>query len=551
MMNNYILEYYQKIVDGSVVVGRWVRMVYEMIVRGLEAKEYTYNHKRAALAIRFIETFAHHHEGVLAPQTLKLELWQKAMVAASFGLVDDEGCRYFREVLCVVSRKNGKTLLDGAIAEYMAYCDGEYGGRLYFIAPKLQQANLGYEALYQMVRKEPELDSRTRRRRTDLYIDESNTTVQPLAFSQKKSDGLNPSFVSCDELASWPGAPGLKQYEVLKSALGARKQPLIFGITTAGYESEGIYDELIKRSTRVLLGESRERRLLPFLYMIDDIEKWSDINELQKSNPNLGVSISVDYLLEEIAVAENSASKKAEFLTKYCNIKQNSSQAWLSAETVRRCVCGPLDIADFAHSYCVGGIDLSQTTDLTSACVVIERGGVLYVFSKFWMPAERIADNQARDGIPYDLYVQQGWLTPSGDNFVDYHDCFNWFCTLVHDYEILPLWVGYDRYSAQYLIQDMTEFGFHMDDVYQGFNLSPVLKEMEGLMRDSHIQIGDNPLLKMHFLDSGLKTDADSGKVKLIKVDPRGHIDGMAALSDAMCVRQKWYGEIGEQLENK
>ena len=285
--------------------------------------------------------------------------------------------------------------------------------------------------------------------------------------------------------------------------------------------------------------------------MIDDVDKWSDINELQKSNPNLGVSITVDYLLEEIAVAENSLSKKAEFLTKYCNIKQSSSQAWLPSAVVKKCLCPQMPLSDFAHSYCTGGIDLSQTTDLTSACVVIEKNGVLYVFSKFWIPEAKLAEAQIRDGVPYDIYRQQGLLDVSGENFVDYHDCFNWFKKLVEDYEILPLIVGYDRYSAQYLVQDMTSYGFHMDDVYQGYNLSPVLKEMEGLMRDDKVKIGDNSLLKLHLLDAGLKMDNESGKIRLVKIDPRAHIDGTAALSDALCVRQKWYGELGSQLENK
>lgn len=547
---NYILTYYQKISDGTITVGKWVRLCYEMIIKGLENKSFFYDSKKAHRAINFIETFSHHHEGALAPQTIKLELWQKAMLSIIFGIVDEDGLRHFREVLCVIGRKNGKTLTDASISEYMAFCDGEYGARLYFIAPKLQQASLCYDALYQMIKKEPDLDVLTKRRRTDIYIEQTNTTAQPLAFSQKKSDGLNPSFVSCDEISSWQGQAGLKQYEVLKSALGARKQPLIFSISTSGYESEGIYDELMKRSTRVLLGDSKETRLLPLLYMIDDPEKWNDINELQKSNPNLNVSVTVDYLLEEIAVAEGSLSKKAEFLTKYCNIRQNSSQAWLSMDTVEKCEAN-LDIKDFAHSYCVGGIDLSQTTDLTSACVAIEKNGIIHVFSHFWLPAERIDDAQARDGVPYKLYIQQGLLSPSGENFVDYNDCFNWFKHLVEDLEILPLMVGYDRYTAQYLVQDMKSYGFQMDDVYQGYNLSPVIKEMEGLMKDGAIKYASNSILKMHLLDTALKIDTESNKVKMIKLDSKCHIDGCASLLDALCVRQKWYGELGSQLENK
>lgn len=550
MTENYIYTYYQQITDETVIVGKWVKAAYEMLVKGLEEKKFFYNPKKARAAILFIEKFAHHHEGALAPQLIKLELWQKAMISAIFGIVDSEGNRQFREVLCVVARKNGKTLLDAAIAEYMAFMDGEYGGRLYFIAPKLQQASLCYDALYQMISKEPELESMTKKRRTDIYISASNTTIAPLAFSQKKSDGLNPSFVSCDEISSWSGEAGLKQYEVLKSALGARKQPLIFNISTSGYENEGIYDELIKRSTRVLLGDSKETRLLPFLYMIDDVEKWNDINELQKANPNLGVSVSVDYMLEEIAVAEGSLSKKSEFICKYACLKQNSSTAWLSTQTVDKCVGEELHLEDFKGCYCVGGIDLSRTTDLTACCVVIEKDGELYVISKFFLPAEKIQEATERDGIPYSIYIKRGLLIPSGDNFVDYHDCFNWFMDLVRKYEILPLQVGYDRYCAQYLVADMQSAGFHMDDVFQGNNLSPVIYEMEGLMKNGVVHIGDNDLLKMHLLDSALKIDSEFNKAKLVKLTQTGHIDGTAALLDALCVRQKWYSEIGGKLKN-
>ena len=214
-----------------------------------------------------------------------------------------------------------------------------------------------------------------------------------------------------------------------------------------------------------------------FLYMIDDPEKWNDIQELRKSNPNLGVSVSEDYLLEEIAVAEGSLSKKAEFLTKYCCIKANSSQAWLSEQTVEKCSGAALSLEDFRGSYCVGGIDLSRTTDLTAAVIVIEREGKLYVFAKFFLPAEKLQEAVARDNIPYDAYIQRGFLQLSGENFVDYNDCFRWFTTLVEEYEIYPLKVGYDRYCASYLVQDMKNYGFHMDDVYQGFNLSPVIQE--------------------------------------------------------------------------
>ena len=550
-MNNFLLEYYQRIQDGTETVGRWVRLCYEMIIKGLQQKSFFYDHKKATAAIRFIEGFCHHHEGVLAPGLLKLELWQKALVSLIFGIVDDTGARQFREVFFVVARKNGKTLLAAAIAEYCTFLDGEYGGRIYFAAPKLEQAALCFEAYHQMILQEPELSDMALKRRTDIYIKDNNTTAKPLAFSAKKSDGLNVSLAVLDEVASWGGDQGLKFYEVIKSSVGARKQPLLLSMSTAGYLNDGVYDELFKRSTRVLLGDSKEKRLLPVLYTIDDIEKWNDINELRKSNPNLGVSTSVDYLLEEIAIAEGSLPKKAEFVTKYCNLKQNSSTAWLSTETVDKCSGPAIKAEDLRHSYAVAGIDLSQTRDLTAAVVVVEKNEELYVLAHFWLPAEKIDEATVRDGVPYQAYIARGILSPSGENFVDYKDCYKWLVEMVERYEILPLKVGYDRYNADYLTQDLKAYGFQCDDVYQGENLYGVMMELQGLMEDGKVHIGDNDLLKIHFLDSAVKMSNERGRGRLIKVNASRHIDGMAALLDAMTVRQKWAPEIGDRLKNK
>ena len=548
-MNNYLYRYYQGIVDGSIVVGRWVRLWYESVIHGLEDGRYRFAPKKADKAIRFVETFCRHCEG--RDDHLRLELWQKALLSVLFGIVDESGARQFREAVIVMARKQGKTLFAAAIIAYMAFLDGEYGAKIYCLAPKLEQAAIVYDNVCQMVEKEPELAALARRRRSDLYIAESNTSVRPVAFNAKKSDGFNPHCIVCDEIASWQGDAGLKQYEVMRSALGARRQPLMLSISTAGYVNDGIYDELIKRCTAVLLGTSKERRLAPFLYMIDDIEKWNDLTELQKSNPNLGVSVSVDYLLEEIAIAEGSLSKRAEFLTKYCNIKQSASQAWLDFSVVDRCGGEPLSLEDFRGSYCVGGIDLSQTTDLTSCCAVIERGGELYVFSQFFLPASRLETAQAEDGVPYDIYRKRGLLALSGENFVDYRDCYQWFVGLIERWQIYPLQIGYDRYSAQYLIDDLRRYGFHCDDVYQGTNLTPVIREFEGLIKDGRIHIGDNDLLKAHLLGAALKQDTETQRVKLVKLAKRTRIDGAAALLDAMTVRQKWYPEIGAQLRNE
>lgn len=545
---NHIQEYYHKIQTGEIIVGEWIRRLYEKITAGLRDGLFYFDQKTASRAIEFIENFCHHCEG--RSDLIKLELWQKATVCLMFGIVDEEGLRVWREVFMVMGRKNGKSIFASACIAYMTYLDGEYGAKVYCLAPKLEQAAIVYENFYKMVQREPELSNLAQKRRSDVYLELTNTSIRPLAFNAKKSDGFNPHLTVCDEIASWPAEQGRKQYEVMKSALGARKQPMILSISTAGYVNDGPYDELMVRSTAYLLGNSKERRLLPILYIIDDVSKWNDIEELKKSNPNMGVSVSEDFFREEIAIAENSLSKRAEFLTKYCNIKQSSTAAWLPYEVVDAVSGGAYTLEDFRSSYCVGGIDLSQTTDLTACCVVIEKGGKLYTFCQFFMPANKIDELQEREGVPYRIYVQKGWVQPSGENFVDYADCFAWFKMLVEEYEILPLQVGYDRYSAQYLVQDMQQYGFHMDDVFQGTNLTPVLHEADGLLRDKILQLGDNNLLKAHFLNVAIQQDTENRKIRPVKIESRAHIDGFVAVIDALTVRQKWYDSIGEHLKN-
>lgn len=550
-MDNFILAYYQQIKDGSIVVGRWISLLYEMIVRGIEDGTYIFDQQKANRAIRFIEAFCRHNKGRLAPGPLILSLWQKAAVSLIYGIVDKTGKRQFKEVAFFVGRKCGKTLLASAIITYEAYVDGEFGSEVYCVAPKLDQSDLVFSAWEFTKDKNPDLQKRTRKRKNDYIIDATNTTIKKIAFNEKKADGYNPMLTIADEMSSWPAARGLRQYEVMVSGTGAREQPITLSISSGGYVNDGPYDELFKRGTRVLLGEASETHLLPIFYMIDDLEKWDDINELRKSIPGLGISVPVQFILDEIDVARGSLSKKAEFICKYANRKQNSSLAWLPAQLVSDASGPALKIEDFAHSYCVAGIDLSQTRDLTAAVVVIEKAGQLYVFAKFWLPAERIDEATQRDGLPYNAYIQRGLLEPSGDNFVDYHDCFKWLTGLVEQYEILPLMVGYDRYSAQYLVQDLQTYGFRTDDVYQGENLYGVIQETQGLLEDKKIHIGDNDLLKVHLLNSAIKMSTERGRGKLVKLSPNDHIDGTAALLDAMCVRQKWFSEIGGQLANE
>lgn len=548
-LKSSIYEYYQKIKSGEIKVGKWIHKIYDILIDGMEQEKWFYDEKKADKCVRFIETFVHHSKG--RSDLLTLELWQKAIICAIFGIVREDGRRQFREVILIVARKNGKSLFASAIMACMAFIDKEFGADLYCLAPKLDQANIVFDNFYKSISYEQDLMAISKKRRTDIYIEMSNTTVKPIAFNDKKSDGLNPHCVICDEIASWQGQNGLRMYEVMKSALGARTQPLIFSISTSGYQNDSIYDELIMRATSYLQGSSEETQILPFLYMIDDVEHWDSMDELEKANPNLGVSVSKEYLQEEIRIAKGSLSKRAEFITKYCNIKQNSSQAWLEYQVVDKASKKEFTLNDFRECYAVGGIDLSQTTDLTCASIVVEKGGEEYVFSQFFMPKNRLQDLIELDKVPYDIYVKQGYITLSGENYVDYKDVKAWFDMLRKEYKIMPVRIGYDRYSAQYLVDEMSQKGYNMDDVYQGWNMAPEIRYFGGKLKDGRIHIGKNNLLKSHLLNVALKYESDNQRFKPVKMRPSDHIDGFVSVIDALIVKAKYYKDIKFLIRNE
>lgn len=546
--NNYILQYYQAISDGSENVGKLVKLAYEYVLDGLQDHSFYYNHKKAIRPIRFMESFVHHSKGKTG--LLKLELWQKAFLSCVFGLVNGEDLRQFKEIVLSTGRKSGKTLLISGIADHVLFVEEDYGKEIYFTATKKEQAELCYSAFYQTILKEPELRRLIMKRRSDVYLPSTNSSAKMLTSNYATADGLNSSLNVCDEYAAWKGTQGLNLYSTLTSGTLSRKEPLTIAISTANRVNDGVYDMLYTRATRLLMGGSEETTFLPFIYQIEDLSKWNDINELKKANPNLGVSIPVKTILEEIQKAEGDPQAKNEFLVKVANVKQNASTAWISTADIKKTEGHHLKLEDFKDKYCVVGIDLSQTTDLTSACVVVEDKGKINIISHFWLPSARIEEAILRDQVPYDKYIAQGIMDTSGENYVDYEDVFNWVMDLRLKYDIYPLFIGYDRYSAQYLVKQLSQV-YQCEDVYQGDNLYPIMLELEGLIKDGRINIGDNNLLKMHLLNSAIKISEERGRGRLVKLSPKLHIDGTAALLCAMTMRNKYYLEYEPQFKNE
>ena len=552
-----ILQYWNEIITGGINVGKWIRMLYDVILQGLTEHKWFWNQKLADNALGFIERYCHHYKGKLAPQRIKLSLWERATISLIFGIVDDQARRQFAEVLLVIGRKMGKTLLVAAIATYMAYAAGEYGSEIYFLAPKIDQADLCYSALEYNVHAEPELDVITKSTKyRGLVIGETNTTIKKLAFSSKKSDGYNPMFYAADEGAAWPGVAGIRQWEVMVSGTGAREEPLGMLFSSGGYENEGIFDEMFKRGTGFLMGHSREKHLLPIIYMIDDPDKWDDLEELEKSLPGMGESVTKEFIQREITTAHESIPKEIEFKTKYCNLKQSMSTAWLKAEAINKMFGWRKPMEELKGKYCVGGIDLSQVIDLTAAGFICEIDGILWTKAHFWLPKKRLKEATKRDGVPYEIYIRKGFLSLSGEEHVDYNDVLKWFMDLVKKYKIYPLMTGYDRWSAMELIQAMNGKKFKTDSVTQGFNLTNVADMFESLLREGKIRdMDDNDLLKIHLADSAMKmesgTDRAHPRKMLVKISNKAHVDGTAMLLDAMAMRVFKWDQLGSRLMNK
>ena len=551
---NAILEYWRAINAGEVNVGKWIKLLYEVILEGLTEKRWFFSAQKANNAVAFIERFCHHFKGKLAPGRIKLELWQRASISLIFGVVDAQGRRQFREVAWYIGRKMGKSLVAAGCMEYIAFAAGEFGSEIYFLATKVDQADLSFSAFEFNYKHEPVLGKRIRSTKRGLVIDESNTLIKRLPFSDKTLDGLNPMAFLGDEASSWPAKKGLRVWEVMMSGTGAREEPLGMAISSGGYIPEGIYDELFARGTAFLNRNSREQHIIPILYMIDDMEKWNDLEELRKSLPGLGVSVSEEFIRSEIDIAEGSLSKKSEFITKYANLRQNPTVSWLTAAEVNGCFGdNQYTLEDFRHCYALTGIDLSITTDLTATVALIERGGIVYFFAQFYMPKNVVDKAEDRDQIPYRKYIEQGYLIESGENQVDYHDCEAWYERLEREYEIIPLKNGYDKYTAGYLVQNLEASGLEMEMVVQGPNLTGVIVDVEGMIRDKKLQSGNqNGLMKIHMIDSALKHDTISRRRQLVKIkeDATVHIDGMAALLDAMCMRRNYYNDLENLLRN-
>lgn len=532
-MTNYIDEYLEAIKTGKCIVSKRVRKEYEKLSDDIHnpKNNFIFDQKRAERPIEFIERFCRHSKGEKAGQLLKLELFQKAFISALFGFIDkDTKLRKYRETMFYVARKNGKSVLLSGLALYMLIADGESGAECYSLASKKDQAKIIFNETLNMTKQSPELITITKKRKSDLYFPLTFSTMKPLGKNSDTLDGLNSSLVIIDELHS---IKDRNLYEVMKQSQSARKQPLLIMITTAGTIRECIFDDMYKYACGVCDGTIQDDRFLPILYELDKKEEWLDPMAWEKANPGINKIKQLDDLISKVARAKNSPRDLTGVLVKDFNVIQTTSTAWLPFDDINN--EETFDLDSFRGYYAIGGADLSITTDLTCATLLMmDKNEKRYVTQMYWLPSDNFEQRVHDEKIPYDKWLEAGQLRLCRGNTINYSDVTAWFLEMVEKYEITPAWIYYDSYSAKYWVEEMSNNGFNMVRCIQGAKtLSLPMQKLGADLQKKLINYNNSSILKWCITNTGVQTDRNGNIVPIKAQSPKYRIDGLASLLDA------------------
>lgn len=536
-MKNYIREYWDKIQSGKIVACRRLKQQYQKIIDELDNPRdpWIFDIKRATQPIDFIERFCKHSKGKWIGKPVKLELFQKAKLQAVYGFVHKEtGLRRAREVFTLVGRKNGKSTEKAATGLYMMIGDGEGGSEVYSVATKKDQARLVFSEAVNMVSQSPALNKHIKKRKTDLYFPVTFSKFEPLASDSNSLDGLNVHNGIIDELHA---IKDRNLYDVIKQAMSAREQPILDMITTAGFVRECIYDSIYEYACNVLDGIIQDERFLAFIYELDDRSEWTDFRMWEKANPGLGTIKSYEELAANVERAKNDPDFLPTVLTKDFNVRDTVAGTWLTFDQINN--PETFDMDEIRDTYAVGGVDLSSTTDLSCATLLIMKPSSekKYVLQQYFLPAELVEQRTKEDKIPYDKWAERGLLTLCEGNKVNYSDVTAWFIRMMQEYGIHPVWIGYDPWNSKYWIDEMQAHGFNMEIVRQGAQtLSQPMKELGADLAAKRINYNRNPILQWCLTNTSVKRD-DNDNIRPIKgQNQRQRIDGAVSLLIAYTV---------------
>lgn len=530
---NYIQQYYEAIEQKRVIVSARVEKQYRKLVQDIQGHEkYYFDEDKANKPIKFIEKFCKHSKGEWAGRPVKLELFQKAYISALFGFIDKAtGYRRYKESLFYVARKNGKSTMLSGIILYMMIADGEGGSECFCVASKKDQARLVFDEVHNMVKQSPALTKHIKKRKTDLYFDATLSRLQPLGKNSDTLDGLNAHCVVMDELHS---IKDRNLYEVMKQSMSARRQPLLLMITTAGTVRECIFDDMYEYACNIVEGTFQDDTFLPILYELDKKEEWTNEKAWGKANPALGTIKKINDLKGKVEKAKVSPNDLTGVLTKDFNVRDTVSSAWLTFDDIQN--TETFDINDFKNCYAIGGADLSITTDLTCATLLLMDKDThkRYIHQMYWLPASNFHKRVNEEKIPYDKWLEQGLLRLCEGNSINYADVTAWFVEMLEKYEITPLWIYYDSYSAKYWVEEMENYGFKMVRCIQGAKTLSLPMQMMGAdLQAKKINYNNHPMLKWCLTNTGVQADRNGNIVPVKNQSAKMRIDGMASMLDA------------------
>jgi phage terminase large subunit-like protein len=543
---NPIIDYYNKIESGEEVVSKKVAIVYKKLVQDIhdQDSEYMYSPHRANHAIEFIENFCKHSKGEWAGRKIELELWQKAMLAASFGFIHKiDETRKYREILLIVARKNGKSTLASGIGLYLQIADGEGGAEIYAVATKRDQAKMVWDEAKKMVKKSPALLKRIKPLVAELKSDFNDSTFKALGSDSNTLDGLNVHGGMLDEIHAWTDK---NLYDVIVDGCSARTQPMIFMITTAGTIRESVYDEKYDEAEMVINdlfndseGAYKDETFLPIIYELDDRKEWTEPKAWKKANPALGTVKKVDNLAQKVNRAKANSKLVSNLLTKDFNVPSTSSEAWLTLEQVIN--KATFDLAELKPNYGIGGVDLSKTTDLTAAKMLFKlpEDEQIYVAQMYWLPEDLLELRSAEDNIPYNRWYEMGLLRTCQGKEIDPADVTEWFLELKEEFDLYPYKIGYDSWSATYWVKEMKDhFGESvMVPVIQGKKtLSGPMYSLEKQLEANLVNYNNNPIDKWCLSNTYIEIDKNQNIQPTKKNNMRRRIDGTAALLNAYVV---------------
>lgn len=545
---NYLKAYLDAIEGGEIVVCKRIRKVYTRLVYEAENPgKYRFDEERANRPIEFIERFCKHSKGEWAGQPVRLELFQKAFISALFGFVDSKtGFRKYREAFFMVARKNGKSTMLAGIALYMLLADGEAGAEVYSVATKKDQAKIIFDEVCHMVSQSPYLRKHIKKRKSDLYFSASMSKLQPLGKNSDTLDGLNSSCVILDEAHA---VKDRNLYEVMKQSQSARTQPLFVTITTAGTVRECIFDDMYSYACKVADGVITDPTFLPIVYELDNKAEWKDPGAWFKPNPGLGKIKKLEDLMAKVERAKQSPKDLSGILCKDFNVRETLYNAWLDFDTINN--ESTFNLEDFRGCYAIGGADLSLTTDLTCATVLMLNPDTRerYVWQMYWLPEDNFTQRVQEEKIPYDKWREAGLVRLCRGNTIDYSDVTAWFLELVNEHGITPLWVYYDSWSARYWVEEMEGYGFKMERCIQGAKtLSLPMQNLGADLQAKKVNYNNNPILKWCLTNTAVQEDRNGNIVPKKASSPKQRIDGTASLLDAYVGLYEKYNEFMNAL---